>query len=89
MIGLVPVNMEDALVKDLVSVCTTHYSNPQKIIAISFSLRRVLHENYYRLDTTETDKYLVQLKSQTKSSGVKVPEVHGIDKVLNLHVQPE
>ena len=27
-------------------------SNPHEIIPISFSLRRVLHENYYKLDDT-------------------------------------
>ena len=66
----------------------TDDSNPHKIIPISFSLRRVLHENYYKLDvmieTTklETNKYMVQTRSQTKSSCVKLPEMHGIDKGL-------
>ena len=73
----------------------TDDSNPQEIIPISFSLIRVLCENYYKLDNMtetakmETDKYLLQTRSQTKSTGVKVPEVHGIDKGLNLHVKPE
>ena len=70
-------------------------SNPPDIIAISFSLRKVLHENYYRMNDlietpeTETDKYLVQTRSQAKSSSIKVPEVHGMDKGLILHVKPE
>ena len=38
---------------------------------------------------TETNKCLVQTKSQVKSSGIKVPEIHGINKGLNLHVKPE
>ena len=68
----------------------TDDSNPHEIIPISFSWRRVLQENYYKLDNkTETDKSLVQTRSQAKSSGVKVPEVHVIDKGLNLHVKPE
>ena len=37
----------------------------------------------------EVGKYLVQARSQTKSSGIKVPEVHGMDKGLILHVKPE
>ena len=55
----------------------------------------MLHENYYKLDNTtetakiETDKYLEQIRSQTKSSGVKVPEVHGVDQGLNPHIKPE
>ena len=35
------------------------------------------------------DKYLVQTRSQTKSSRVKVPEVHGIEKGLVPHIKPE
>ena len=38
---------------------------------------------------TETDKYLVQTRSQAKSSGVKVPEVHSADKGLIPHIKPE
>ena len=77
------------VLSDILSRQKTNDSNPHEIITISFSLRRVLHENYYKLDTTETDKYLVQTRSQTKSSGVNVPEVHDIDIDLNLHVKPE
>ena len=35
------------------------------------------------------DKYLVQTRSQAKSSGVKLPEVDGIEKSLDPHVKPE
>ena len=53
-------------------------------------MREVLQENYYNLgNTIENDKYLVQTRSQAKSSGVKLPEVHGIEKGLVLHVKPE
>ena len=38
---------------------------------------------------TGTDKYLVQTRSQTKASGIKVPEVHSVNKGLILHVKPE
>ena len=56
-------------------------SNPCKIIPILFTVREVLQERYYNLyDTKLDDKYLVQKRSQTKSSGVKLPEVYGIEK---------
>ena len=42
-----------------------------------------------RIGETETNKYLVQTRSQAKSSGIKVPEIHGINKGLNPHVKPE
>ena len=83
------------VLSDFLSRQKTDDSNPHAIIPISFSLRRVLHENFYKLDNmtetakTETDQYLVQTRSQEKSSGVKVPEVHGIDKGLIPHIKPE
>ena len=53
-------------------------------------MREVLQENYYNLgNMTESDKYLVQTRSQAKSSGVKLPDVHGIEKCIVLHVKPE
>ena len=86
---------KDMVLSDFLSRQKTDDSNPHEIIPISFSLRRVLHENYYTLDNMtetakiETDKYLVQTRSQTKSSRVIVPEVHGVDKGLNPHIKPE
>ena len=41
------------------------------------------------ISETETNKYLIQTRSQAKSSGIKVPEIHGINKGLNPHVKPE
>ena len=86
---------KDRVLSDFLSRQKKDDSNPHKIIPISFSLRRVLHENYYRLyDLTgtpdmETDKYLVQTRSQAKSSGIKVPDIHGADKGLITHIKPE
>ena len=52
-------------------------------------MRQVLQVKYYNLHTTRTDeKYLVQTRSQTKSSRVKLPEVHGIEKSLDPHIKP-
>ena len=70
-------------------------SNPHKIIPISFSLRKVLHESYYKIgditrtDDLEMDKYMVQTRAQAKSSGVNVPEVHGVNKGLIPRVKPK
>ena len=36
----------------------------------------------------KTDKYLVQTRSQTKSSSIKILEIHGANKGLDPHVQP-
>ena len=37
---------------------------------------------------TMGDKYLVQTRSQMKSSGVKWPEVHGVVEGLDPHIKP-
>ena len=44
---------------------------------------QVLDENYYN------EKYLIQTRSQTKSSGIKLPEVHGMGKNLDPNLKPE
>ena len=62
-------------------------SNPHEIIPISFNMHQILHENYYNIGNTEN--YLVQTQSQMKSSGIKLPEVHGMRKQLDLNIQPE
>ena len=64
-------------------------SNPHEIFPISFNMREVLQENCYNLSNMTEDRYLVQTRSQAKSSGVKVQEIHGIEKGLVPHVKPE
>ena len=42
-----------------------------------------LYEIYYRDDPI--DRYFVQTQSQTKTAGVKLPEVHGTRKTILTH----
>ena len=42
-----------------------------------------------RSSETETNKYLIQTRSQAKPSGIKVPEIHGVNKGINPHFKPE
>ena len=51
-------------------------SNPHKIIPISFNMHNSVHERYYNIGKSE--RYLVQTWSQTKSIGMKLPDVHGV-----------
>ena len=44
---------------------------------------QVLDDNYYK------EKYLIQTRSQAKSSGVKLLEVHGVGKNLDPNLKPE
>ena len=44
---------------------------------------QTLDDNYYN------EKYLVQTRSQAKSSGTKLLEVHGVTKNLDPNLKPE
>ena len=68
---------KDMILSHFLSRQKTDESNPHENILISFSMRQVLQQNYYNIgNTTENDKYLVQTRSQAKSSGVKLPDIH-------------
>ena len=54
-------------------------SNPHKIIPISFNIYSILQEKYYNIGNSE--RYLVQTQSQTKSSRIKLPEVQVLVRV--------
>ena len=44
---------------------------------------QVLENKFY------DDRYLIQMRSQAKSSGIKLPEVHGMRKNLDPNLKPE
>ena len=52
----------------------TDNSNPHEIIPISFDMQAILKGKYYNVGSD--NKYLIQMHSQAKDSGVKLPEVH-------------
>ena len=66
-------------------------SNPHEIIPISFTIRSQADNNFYQInnktDQPQTDRYLVQTRSQAKSSGIKILEIHGANEGLNPHVK--
>ena len=47
-----------------------------------------MQDKYYNVNENE-EKYMVQTRSQTKASGVQLPEVHGSRKRLDPHKIPE
>ena len=61
--------------------------NQHKIIPSSFNMHNILYERYYNIGKSE--RYLVQTWSQTKSSRIKLPEVHGVSRNLDPNIQPE
>ena len=78
---------KDMVLSDFLSRQRHDDSNPYVIIPISFNMYQVLHEKYY--DVGNTENYLVQTIFQTKSSGIKLQEVHGRRKNLDPNVLPE
>ena len=69
----------------------TDKSDPHEIIPISFDVKAILndkYDKYYNVEEEES-KYLVQKCSQTKDSGIKLPEVHGAEKGVDPNLRPE
>ena len=53
---------------------------------------KILEENLNNFDNNSNfgnSKYLIQMHCQTKTSGTKLPEVHGVEKGLNPNLRPE
>ena len=45
--------------------------------------------NIAKNDNFGNGKYLIQTCSQAKTSGIKLPEVHGVEKSLDPNLRPE
>ena len=60
----------------------------KEIITISFNMKLVLQDKYYNVNKSE-EKYMVQTRSQTKASGIQLPEVQVSRKRLDPHKIPE
>ena len=50
---------------------------------------KILEDKFYLENNFCTDNYLIQIQSQTKSSGIKLFEVHGMRKNLYPNLRPE
>ena len=83
---------KDMVLSDFLSRQKLDDSNPHELIPISFSLRDQVSDYFYHIDNEinlpRKDKYLVQTRSQVRSSGIRLPEIHGANKGLDPHVQP-
>ena len=62
-------------------------SDSHEIIPIFLNMLNLLNERYYNIGNL--GKYLVQTQSLAKSSGIKLPEVHGVSKGLDPNILPE
>ena len=81
------------VLSDFLSRQKTDDSNPHELILISFTLRNQIDDHFYqinsRTDLPKTNRYLLQTRSQAKSSRIKLLEIHGTNKGLDPDVQPD
>ena len=80
------------VLSDFLSRQQTDDSNPHELIPISFSLKSQVSDHFYRIHNEviipRNGKYLVQTRSQVRSSSIRLPEIHGANKGSDPHVQP-
>ena len=74
---------KDMVLSDFLSRQKNDNSNPHEIIPISFNMYKILNDNYYNIE-----KNFIQMRSQARSSGIKLPEVHVVRKNLDPNVKP-
>ena len=72
------------------------FLSPSEIIPISFNTYKILEENRklskgnnIAKSMSAHERYLIQMCSQAKSSGTRLPEVHGVQKELDPNLRPE
>ena len=80
----------DTILSDFLSWQKNDTSNPSEIIPISFNIYSILEDNrHIDICKNNDEKYLIQTRSQAKSSSTKLPEVHRVRKELNPNLRPE
>ena len=83
------IKSKDMILSDFLSRQKHDNSNPHEIIPILFNMQNILHSRYYNIGKRKEGKYLVQTRSQAKSGGITLPEVHGVNKGIHPNVQAE
>ena len=75
------------ILSNFLSRQTNNTTNLHEIIPISFNMYDTLYQTYYRVEPIS--RYLVQMWSQTKAAGVKLPEVHSTKKTIGVSMPIE
>ena len=77
------------ILSDFLSQQKNDDSDPSEIIPISFNAYDILKvKRNIEVCKSNEKKYLIQTHSQVKTSGTKLPEVHGVRKELNPNLRP-
>ena len=75
------------ILSDFLSRQRTGDSNPHEIIPISFDMQAILRDRYYNVGQEPESRYLIETQSQSKTSGIKLRAVHGVDKSVDSSVK--
>ena len=78
---------KDMILSDFLSRQMHNTSNLHEFTHISFNMYNALCETYYRIEPA--DKYLVQMQSQMRATGVNLLEVHGTRKTIAVNMPIE
>ena len=78
---------KDMILSDFLFRQTYDDSNPHEVIPTLFNMHNALYEFYYSIDLE--DSYLVQMRWQTKVTGIMLPEVHSAKTMLDTNILPE
>ena len=79
---------KDMILSDFLSRQEIDKNDPHEIITILFDMKAILNDRYYNVEV-EKGKYLVQTRSQTRESRMKLPEVHGAKKGEDPNLRPK
>ena len=73
------------ILADFLSRIAIDNGDPSKVVPISFNFLTKLKDHFNHF----LKKFLIAARKATKESGIKLPEVHGLSKILNQHEKPE
>ena len=83
---------KDMVLSNFISRQKMDDSNPHELIPILFLLKGQVSNHFYdinnEVNVPRKDRYLVQTRSQVRSSGIRLLEIHGANKGLDPHAQP-
>ena len=77
---------KDMILSDFLSRQRTDHSNPYEVIPHRHESNT---ERYCNLGQEKESRYLILTWSQSKTSGIKLTAVHGVDKGVDPCVKPE
>ena len=77
------------ILSDFVSREKHDDSDFHEIIPIPFNMQEIVHARCYNIHDNEQKRYLIQMRSQAKTSGTILQKVCSIDKGVHPNIRSE